>query len=211
MTDPRHCWESRHLESAAQPPSPPSAFLKQSFPLLSQTRAKESPGPHSGSVALDLACGAGQNSVWLAERGWPAVAADFSAAALDRAAALAEAKGIRTARASLDRLPRRFEGILLAEANLETCNLPESAFDLILCFHYLDRNAFGRIERAMAPGGFLLYETFTEAQGAFREGPHSPDHLLRAGELRHAFPGLETLFYREWCAGRALAGLLARK
>jgi len=158
-----------------------------------------------------LACGAGQNAVWLAAHGWPTVAVDFSPAALHRAAALAEEKGIRTARGTLDRLPQRFEGILLIEADLETCDLPKSAFGLVLCFHYLDRNAFGRIERAVAPGGYLLYETFTEAQRAFGEGPHSPDHLLRSGELRRAFPGLETLFYREWCSGRALASLLARK
>ena len=214
MTDARQRWESRHLESAAHAPPPPSASLTQAFPLLSRTLTKEGKDgrrPHAGSVALDLACGAGQNAVWLAAHGWPTVAVDFSPAALQRAASLADSRGIKTVRAPMDRLPRPFHGIVLVEADLETCAFPEAAFALVICFHYLDRNAFSRIERAIAPGGFLLYETFTEAQRAFGEGPHSPEHLLRPGELRHAFPGLETLFYREWTAGRALASLLARK
>jgi SAM-dependent methyltransferase len=160
---------------------------------------------------LDLACGAGQNAVWLAAHGWPTVAVDISPAALDRTEALARSQGVPSARGTLHRLPRRLEGLLLVEADLEVCALPEARFGLVICFHYLDRAAFPRIARTLAPGGWLLYETFTEAQREFTEGPHSPAHLLRAGELRHAFPGLETLFYREWCAPRALSSLLARR
>ena len=227
MIDARHRWQARHLESASQAPPPASASLIQAFPLI--------PRPGAGSLALDLACGAGQNAVWLAAHGWATVAVDFSPAALDRAATLARSQGIKAVRGNLDQKPPRFDGLLLIEADLESCPLAQAAFGLVICFHYLDRNAFPRIERALAPGGYLLYETFTEmpswdrhsclsqrdrhsclsahssAQHEFGEGPHSPEHLLRPGELRAAFPGLDTLFYREWCSGRALASLLARK
>ena len=203
MSDARQRWEARHRESASRVPPPPSVSLVEAFPLL--------PKPHAGARALDLACGAGQNALWLAAHGWPTVAVDFSSAALERAAALARSQGIHAARASLDRLPPRFDGLVLVEADLESCPLPPGAFGLVICFHYLDRSAFPRIARAIAPGGYLLYETYTEAQRAFQDGPQDSNHLLRPGELRRAFPGLETLFYREWCAGRALASLLARK
>jgi len=200
-------WESRHREAASQAPPEPAAFLIETFPLL--------PAPHPRSRALDFACGAGQNAVWLAERGWPVVAVDFAPATLHRAATLAAAHRLPVQRrsslveAALDRHP--VPGLVLVEADLEISALPESAFDLILCFHYLHRAAFPAIERALAPHGFLLYETFTEDQRNFPDGPRSPDHLLARNELRSAFPHLQTLFYREWTTPQALASLLARK
>jgi 2-polyprenyl-3-methyl-5-hydroxy-6-metoxy-1,4-benzoquinol methylase len=42
-----------------------------------------------GSV-LDVACGEGRNSVWLAERGWDATGVDFSPVALERARRMAD-------------------------------------------------------------------------------------------------------------------------
>jgi SAM-dependent methyltransferase len=82
---------------------------------------------------------------------------------------------------------------------------------LILGFHYLERRLFSQIERALRPGGHLLYESFTEFQLAYPEGPRNPEHLLRTGELRGSFPILEVLFYRECQSPRAIASLLARK
>jgi hypothetical protein len=49
------------------------------------------------------------------------------------------------------------------------------------------------------------------AQLEFVGGPRNPDYLLESGELRSAFPGLRTLFYRELLAGKGIAGLIARK
>ena len=34
--------------------------------------------------AIDLACGEGRNTIWLAERGWQAVGADFSEVGIGR-------------------------------------------------------------------------------------------------------------------------------
>ena len=93
MTSSQQHWDSRHRESSSHAPPAPAPFLVESFPLL--------PTPHPRSRALDLACGAGQNSVWLAERGWPVVAVDFAPAALDRAAALAASRGLRVHRRPL--------------------------------------------------------------------------------------------------------------
>ena len=44
--------------------------------------------------ALDVACGEGRNAVWLAERGWRVTGVDFSGVAIDKAAALAAARGV---------------------------------------------------------------------------------------------------------------------
>jgi hypothetical protein len=66
---------------------------------------------------------------------------------------------------------------------------------------------------AIAPGGFLLYETFTELQKGRGRGPQSPDHLLKSGELRSLFADLDEIFYDELTdpGDDALARLAARK
>jgi len=218
-------WNSRHRDAASHPPPAPASFLIECFPLL--------PRPTSHSRALDLACGAGQNAVYLAERGWPVVAVDFSSAALDRAASLAASRGISTQRVAPGSAPAQSSGLVLVEADLASCvesgglaplcfqearlparssphpQPPVFGFDLILCFHYLHRPLLPAIERALAPGGHLLYETFSEFHPAHAEGPHDPAHLLRSGELPRAFSHLVTIFYRECQSPRALASLLA--
>jgi tellurite methyltransferase len=57
------------------------------------------------------------------------------------------------------------------EADLEMAVLPADSFALILCVQYLQRSLFGQVERALAPGGVLLFETFTRAQLDFSGGP----------------------------------------
>jgi hypothetical protein len=57
----------------------------------------------------------------------------------------------------------------------------------------------------------LLFETYTVAQLDFDGGPRNAKYLLEHGELRTAFPGLRSLFYRELRAGKGIASLIARK
>lgn len=45
-------------------------------------------------TALDLGCGNGRDSVWLAEQGWQVTGVDFSDVALGKARALAEERGV---------------------------------------------------------------------------------------------------------------------
>ncbi len=95
--------------------------------------------------------------------------------------------------------------------DLERFDVPPETFDLILCIHYLQRPLFPRIETSLRPGGEVLMETYTRAQLQFACGPRSPEHLLEPGELRAAFPGLQTVFYRELTAGKGIASILARR
>ena len=53
------------------------------------------------------------------------------------------------------------------------------------------------IQDALAPGGLLLYETFTREQPAHGWGPSRPAFLLEAGELPRLFPGLEIVQHDE--------------
>jgi len=96
-------------------------------------------------------------------------------------------------------------------ADLTMYPLQQQRFDLIVVVRYLQRNLWSALADALAPGGVLLYETFTEAQRARGRGPTSPDHLLKPGELRHQFPTLELMFYDETIEPDALARLAARR
>ena len=96
-------------------------------------------------------------------------------------------------------------------ADLTMYPLPRSLFDVIVVTRYLQRDLFGAIRNAVAPGGTVLYETFTEAQRGRGHGPTSPDHLLAAGELRSHFDGFEIVFYEEAQEPDAVARIVAQK
>ena len=96
-------------------------------------------------------------------------------------------------------------------ADLTRHPLPPEHFALVVVTRYLQRDLFTALGRTLAPGGVLLYETFTEAQRAHGRGPTSPDHLLKPGELRAAFAHLELVFYEEVAEPDALARLVAQK
>ena len=98
-------------------------------------------------------------------------------------------------------------------ADLTMPALPSGRFDLVVVTRYLQRDLCPALIETMAPGGFLLYETFTEPQKGRGRGPQSPDHLLGIGELRSLFAELDEIFYEELTdpADDALARLAARK
>jgi tellurite methyltransferase len=110
-----------------------------------------------------------------------------------------------------EQITNRRHGILLWQADLEEVSLPSQMFSAVLCVNYLQRSLFPQIERALVPGGVLLFETYTVAQLAFEGGPRNPNYLLESGELRTAFPALRGLFYRELRAGKGIASLIAQK
>jgi SAM-dependent methyltransferase len=96
-------------------------------------------------------------------------------------------------------------------ADLTRSTLPEASFDLIVVCRYLQRDLFGAIERALTPGGVLLYETFTVRQRAHGRGPTSDDHLLNPGELPTLAAGLKPLAYEEVDEPDAVARLAAER
>jgi SAM-dependent methyltransferase len=96
-------------------------------------------------------------------------------------------------------------------ADLTRSPLPDSYFDLIVVARYLQRDLFPSLAAALAPGGILLYETFTEAQRQHGTEPRSADHLLEPGELIERTRMLEQMFYEEVEAPEALARLVARR
>ncbi len=193
-------WDAKYRAAAEEPPAEPAAFVRELLPLLPL-------GP-----ALDLACGTGRHTLLLAARHQPVTAVDSSAVALEILERFARAAHCAVTRIDRsERISNRRQGILLWQADLEEVKLPTQMFSLVVCVNYLQRSLFPQIERALVPGGMLLFETHTVAQLTFAGGPRNPNYLLESGELRTAFPALRGLFYRELRAGKGIASLIAQK
>ena len=201
MSSSQSDWDEKYRLTAAAQPAEPASIVRELLPLLPR-------GP-----ALDVACGAGRHAVLLGTRGQHVTAVDWSGAGLEVLEARARAEGIPIRRiSSAEQIVKRHHGgIDLVQADLEQLQLPKNTFELILCVQYLQRSLFPELERALRPGGFLLFETFTKAQLAFDGGPRNPEHLLNSGELRTVFSELRVIFHRELRAGQGIASLLARK
>jgi SAM-dependent methyltransferase len=121
-----------------------------------------------GGRVLDLACGRGRHTRYLAERGFQVVAVDTD---LTGVADLAGDSRIE-----------------LIEADLENDPWPffEMRFDGIVICNYLHRPHFPLLIDALNEAGVLIFDTFALGNERFGR-PRNPDFLLRPGELLDAF------------------------
>lgn len=155
-------WDRRYADRELIWTAEPNRFLVQET-------AKLEPGR-----ALDLACGEGRNSVWLAAQGWEVTGVDFSGVALEKARGLAQARGASAQWVTAD---------LLSYAP------DRRAFELVLVF-YLQVPAAERqivvraAAEAVAPGGVLLlvaHDSRNLDQGY--GGPQDPQVLYTAADV----------------------------
>jgi SAM-dependent methyltransferase len=134
--------------------------------------------------ALDVACGAGRNALFLAANGFRVDAVDISSVGLERgqrAAAQGEFE-VGWHCADLDDSPD--------EA------LPSALYDVIVWVRYIHRELMPHLIQRLAPGGVLLCEQHLATDLAVA-GPTNPAFRLAAGELRLAAASLRILHYRE--------------
>ena len=149
-------------------------------------------------VAADLACGAGRNAAYLAERGFETTAFDFAEAGLEATRRRAAERGLHL----------RVE---LVDLEAPETDLGAEAFDLIVVVHFLHRPLFSVIRRALKPGGLVVYKTYTRDQLGLPEGPTNPAYVLEANELLREFGDYRVLRYEEKISGEGTAALLAQK
>ncbi len=151
----------------------PAYFLQEIF---NQHSWRIQPGR-----ALDIATGRGRNALYLAERGFTVEAVDISEVALKEAKKRAEKKGLM---------------INLRQADLEDAELPESSYDLIVNFNFLQRNLVPKMKRALKLGGDIIFETYLIDQRLIGH-PKNPAYLLGHNELLELFRDFRILYYRE--------------
>lgn len=151
-----------------------------------------------GVAVLDVAAGRGRHALLLAAAGWHVTAVDRDADMMS----------------ALDRVARRFAWPVTVELrDLETgaVDFGTSRYGVVLVVNYLHRPLFPALVEALAPGGVLVYETFTRAQAA-RGKPTNPAFLLESGELPRLVAPLVVERQREGDVdGRMIASVIARK
>ncbi len=160
---------------ALAPDPAPAQFLKDVLPLLPRGRA------------LDLACGRGRNTLYLASQG-------FTVDAVDRdEQALADVKSAAA--------QHKLSSITVRAMELEDAarppEIPTAGYDVILGFFYLHRPLFPALSRALKPGGILVYETFLVDNHLLRQHPRRREFCLEHNELLTLAQGLRILRYDE--------------
>lgn len=143
----------------------------KSTALVVETVEKLVPG-----TAIDLACGAGRHTLYLAERGWTVTAVDGSEAAVELVRRRAAAR-------SLDVDAR------VADLTDSAFALPQVAFDLIVIAYYLQRDLFAKAKAAARPGGIVVAIVHTPEPGETWSKKRAAP-----GELRKFFSGWEILW-----------------
>ena len=96
------------------------------------------------------------------------------------------------------------------EAPSSALPLADGSCGAVMVFRFLFRPLAPSIVRLLAPGGLLVYETFTLAQAQREGGPNNPAFMLRPGEISELFPDLQPLSWEEDPVD-ACARLVARK
>ena len=133
--------------------------------------------------AVDLACGAGRNALWLAQHGWDVTAIDGAEEAI---------------RIVCDRDARIDARVLDLESDAP---LPfdDESFDLVVILYFLHRPLFAEAQRVLRTGGIVVT--------AIRTRGINPRFCLSLEELREEFVGCEVLHASEGDT----AELVARK
>lgn len=188
MVDPREKWNKRWQDKAGTADWQVDPWLEKVFPLLPK------------GTALDVACGLGHNSLYLAENGFSVTAVDVSETALKLLNEEGQKRHLIINSQQID-----LEGEAL---------LPDGPFDLLLNFFYLHRPLLPQELAIVKPGGIAVIRTFSRI-GAGQTGKVSAEMSLAAGELLEIFSGWKILLHEEGVEpskkGGTLAGIVAQR
>jgi SAM-dependent methyltransferase len=148
-------WDEKYRSGSYAGRRHPTALLVEHLPTI--------PGR-----ALDVACGAGRNSLFLAARGWRVDGIDISPVGLARARERAAEEGLE---------------VRWIEGDLDDPKAPPPGpYDLIVMVRYVNRSLLPHLLARLAPGGILLVEQHLETTEDVI-GPKSSRFRLRHNEL----------------------------
>jgi SAM-dependent methyltransferase len=133
-----------------------------------------------GGTVLDVACGSGRHLRGLSEQGFAVTGVDRDEAALAPLRGLAE--------------------IVVADIEGGPWPLAGRRFDGVVVTNYLWRPLVPQLLHALAPGGVLIWETFTAGHETIGK-PSRPDFLLQPGELLRLCAGLRVVAFEDGFEG----------
>lgn len=153
-------WDTHYRQVNTTEPYPaPDPILFEYVPPLFEQRVHR---------ALDVACGRGQNAIWMAEQGYTVDAVDISRVALSAAQDRATRKGVK----SLNILP----------LDLDIANLDHKAYDLVVVVRFIKRGLIPHLRATVRPGGRIIYQN-SNTHLLHDDPDHDAEHLFRIGEL----------------------------
>lgn len=134
-------------------------------------------------VVLDVACGHGRHARWFYARNHALVLLDINQDAVDLISK------------TIPFPSQRCEAVI---ADIENGPWPLMGrqFDAVVVTNYLWRALMPTLLASLAPGGVLIYETFTQGNETVGK-PSRPDFLLRTGELLEVCSGLRIVAFEE--------------
>jgi tellurite methyltransferase len=138
----------------------------------------------SGGKALDLACGLGGNSLYLAKKGFQLKAYDISDVAIQH----------------LDKLAKKLQ--LPIDANIsdltnwKELDFVNQKFELVVMTYYLDRSLLPIVKSVVKEDGFCFMETYFSSLKK-KERDISERFKLRPQELLNEFSDWQILYYEE--------------
>ncbi len=126
--------------------------------------------------ALDIACGNGRNSFYLAQKGFMVDAVDISDVAIER-------------------LTDQHPNIIPMCKDINTWKIKENHYHLIVNIRFLEKQLFPGIAKGLVSGGLLIFETFIGKKNGI--GKKNESYCLMENELLFAFPDFRVIFYEE--------------
>jgi len=157
--------------------------------------------PAQGQV-LDLACGKGQNGLVLKQHNIDVLFADIQQMHLDHLVAHENIDQSNVWCADFE-----------SETKIDAVKLSQMQLQGVIVFRYLHRPLFDALKKSVKPGGFVIYETFTEQNKQFGR-PSRDQFLLKKDELKTLFKDWDILFYFEGIKhdpDRAIAQIVCQK
>jgi tellurite methyltransferase len=138
----------------------------------------------NGGTAIDLACGLGGNSLFLARLDYQVEAIDISDVAINYIEAQAQKHNLKIQ-------PR--VGDL---TDIDNHNWPSDSFDIVVLTYYLDRTLFPIVKKIIKEGGYLFMETFYLSPQSKNQGV-SNQYKLEPKELLAEFGDWNVLSFEE--------------
>ena len=133
----------------------------------------------AGGTVLDVACGQGRHAYWFHQRNHPLVLVDRAQSAIESIAIAAPA--CEAVVADIENGPWPFAG---------------RQFAAVVVTNYLWRPLLPVLLDSLAPGGVLIYETFTQGNETIGK-PSRADFLLRPGELLQVCSQLRVVAFED--------------
>jgi len=165
-------WDQRYGESGYAYGTEPNDFLKEMAPRLTPGRC------------LCLAEGEGRNAVFLAGRGFEVTAVDASSVGMDKAAQLAQQRGVALDTVVSDLADYRVQPDHWDAIVSIFCHVPLA----------IRRPLHRAVVAGLRPGGMLLLEAYTPRQLELGTGgPKLAELTMQLVDLRDELAGLEFL------------------